>query len=117
MNRILNKVKHANRRAIKVRSRVVGTSERPRMSVSVSNKNISVQIIDDGKHQTIASVTTVGSKIEGTMTEKAEIIGTEVAKKAKAKKIKKVSFDRGSKLYHGRVKALADAARKEGLEF
>ncbi len=117
MNRILNKVKHAKRRAIKVRSKVVGTSDRPRMSVSVSNQHISVQIIDDQKQKTLASATTKGSKLTGTMTEKATAIGQEVAKKAKAKKVKKVAFDRGSKLFHGRVKALADGARKEGLEF
>lgn len=117
MNRILNKVKHAKRRAIKVRSKVVGTTERPRMSVSISNKHISLQIIDDEKHVTIVSGSTKDVEIKGTMTEKAAIIGAEVAKKAKAKKVKKVAFDRGSKLYHGRVKALAEAARKEGLEF
>jgi large subunit ribosomal protein L18 len=87
------------------------------LSVTISNRHISAQIIDDSKHITIAGITTAGSKATGTMTEKAAWAGSEIAKKAKAKKLKAVAFDRGSRIYHGRVKALADAARKEGLEF
>lgn len=117
MNRLISKVENKARRANRVRSRVVGTSSRPRLSVFVSNKNISAQIIDDEKNITIVGVSTTSSKVTGTMTEKASKLGEEIAKKAKAKKVKKVAFDRGSKLYHGRIKALADAARKEGLEF
>ncbi len=83
----------------------------------ISNRHISAQIIDDTLHKTIVGTTTVGLKTTGTMTEQAILIGQDIAKKAKAKKIKTVAFDRGPKLYHGRVKALADAARKEGLEF
>jgi len=80
--------------------------------------HINVQIIDDSTHQTLVALTTVGQKAaKGTMTEKAEWIGGEIAKKAKTVKIKKVAFDRGDKKYHGRIKALADAARAGGLEF
>lgn len=101
----------------RVRAVVQGTAIRPRLSVHVSNLHVSAQLIDDTTGNTIAAASTVGGKATGTKTEKAAAIGTEIAKKAKAAKIKAVVFDRGSKLYHGRVKALADAARKEGLEF
>ncbi len=118
MSKVTNTVKNLARRKNRVRAVVSGTTERPRLSVSVSNKHISAQIIDDTKHQTIAAVTTVGRKeTSGTMTEKAVWVGKEIGKKAKTAKLKKVVFDRNGKLYHGRVKALADAAREEGLEF
>ena len=104
-------------RANRTRAKIHGTSERPRLSVHFSNLHITAQIIDDDKKATLAYVTTVGQKLTGTKTEKAAKIGEEIAKAAKAKKVKKVVFDRGSKLYAGRMKALADAARKEGLEF
>ena len=87
------------------------------MHVFVSNQHISAQITDDTTHKTLVSATTVGSKATGTMSEKAVAIGTEIATKAKSAKITTVVFDRGGKLYHGRVAALADAARKSGLEF
>lgn len=104
-------------RAKRTRAKINGTAARPRLSVHFSNQHITAQVIDDEKKITLAYATTVGSKISGTMTEKAAQIGTEIAKKAKAKKVQKVVFDRGSKLYAGRMSALADAARKEGLEF
>jgi large subunit ribosomal protein L18 len=118
MNRLTTKLQNVARRKYRIRSVVTGTTERPRLSVHVSNKHISAQLIDDTKHSTIAAVTTVGQKAAtGTMTAKAEWVGTEIAKKAKTAKIKAVVFDRNGKLYHGRVKALADAARAGGLEF
>lgn len=117
MNRLVSKAKNSFRRANRVRTVVRGTSERPRLSVFISNQHISAQIIDDSTSKTIVSASTVGKKHSGTKTEIAALIGAEVAKKAKSKKIKAVAFDRGSKLYHGRIKALADAARKEGLDF
>ena len=118
MNKISNKLQNHARRAFRVRSVVSGTTERPRLSVHVSNRHVSAQLIDDTKHQTIAQVSTVGQKsATGTMTERAVWIGSEIAKKAKAKKVKRVVFDRGGRLYHGRIKALADAARAGGLEF
>ena len=109
----MNKVFRANR----TRAKIHGTAERPRLSVHFSNLHITAQIIDDDKKVTLAYATTVGAKRTGTKTEKAAKIGEEIAKKAKTAKIKKVVFDRGSKLYAGRMSALADAARKEGLEF
>lgn len=124
MDRISHKLQNAERRKRRVRAVVSGTTERPRLSVHVSNKHVSAQLIDDTKHETIAQVATVGSTstegakaLHGTMTDRAIWVGTEIAKKAKAKKIKSVVFDRGERLYHGRIKALADAARAEGLEF
>ena len=104
-------------RAKRTRAKIHGTAERPRLSVFVSNRHIVAQVIDDDRQATLVYATTVGSRMTGTMKEKAALVGTEVAKKAKAAKIKKVVFDRGSKLYAGRLGALADAARKEGLEF
>lgn len=110
-------LKHSLRKR-RIRSIVSGSSDRPRLSVFISNLNITAQLIDDSKMQTIGYVTTVGQKsVKGNMSEKANWVGTEIAKQAKAKKIKRIVFDRGGKLYHGRVATLADAARKEGLEF
>ncbi len=104
-------------RAKRTRAKIHGTAEKPRLSVVISNKHIIAQVIDDDKGATLAYATTVGANTKGTMTEKAALIGTEIAKKAKAKKVSQVVFDRGAKLYAGRMSALADAARKEGLEF
>lgn len=117
MNRLTKKIQNIKQRKNRVRSTVIGTTERPRLSVHVSNRHIVAQIIDDSAHQTIAHATTVGSKLTGNMTDKAEAIGAEIATKAKKAKVNQVVFDRGARLYHGRVKALADAARKNGLEF
>lgn len=107
----------AEYRAKRTRANIHGTSERPRLTVHISNMHITAQIINDDAGSTLAYATTVGSKLSGTKTEKAAKIGEEIAKKAKKAKITKVVFDRGSRLYAGRLTALADAARKEGLEF
>ncbi|MBO7657489.1 50S ribosomal protein L18 [Candidatus Saccharibacteria bacterium] len=104
-------------RAKRTRAKIHGTSDRPRLTVHFSNLHVTAQIIDDDKKATLAYATTVGTKITGNKTEKAAQIGAEIAKKAKTAKISKVVFDRGSKLYAGRMNALAEAARKEGLEF
>lgn len=104
-------------RAKRTRAKIHGTAEQPRLSVYFSNMHVTAQVIDDDKKATLAYATTVGSKMTGSKAEKAAKIGTEIAKKAKAAKITKVVFDRGAKLYAGRMSALADAARKEGLEF
>ena len=118
MNNLRHKLQNLSRRKRRVRSTVSGTTERPRLSVHVSNTHITAQIIDDTKHTTLAYATTVGQKaVTGTMTARAEWVGAEIAKKAKAAKVKQVVFDRGGRLYHGRIKALADAARQSGLEF
>lgn len=106
------------RRHLRVRSKVSGTPERPRLCVFRSNANISVQIIDDTKGITLASSGSVELKLSnGGNIEAAKAVGTEIAKLAKKAKIDSVVFDRGGYLYHGRVKALAEAAREAGLKF
>ena len=117
MNRLTKKIQNLAQRKGRVRATVIGTTERPRLSVHISNRHVVAQIIDDSTHKTLAHATTAGSKITATMTEKATQIGEEIAKKAVKAKIDKVVFDRGGRLYHGRVQALAEAARKNGLEF
>ncbi len=118
MNSLKKKLDNLKLRKKRIRSTVSGTTERPRLSVSISNSNVSAQIIDDTTHKTLVAATTVGQKSTGeTMTAKAEWVGNEIAKKAKAKKIKKIVLDRNGRKYHGRVKALAEAARAGGLEF
>lgn len=107
----------AEYRKNRTRAKIHGTATRPRLSVYISNLHVTAQIIDDDKKVTLAYATTVGSKMTGTMTEKAANIGKEIAEKAKKTKVKTVVFDRGSRAYAGRMSALADAARKEGLEF
>lgn len=116
MNRLFDKKTNLFRRKARIRKKISGTSVRPRMSVHISNKNITIQLIDDSNHRTLVDINTYKEQ-NINMTEKAKTAGSEIAKKAKAKKIKTVVFDRNGKLYHGRIKALADAARKEGLEF
>lgn len=117
MNKLMKIAQNRARRKRHVRARVLGT-HRPRLTVFVSNRHVSAQIIDDTKQITLVHITTVGQKnIGSNLTEKATWVGIEVAKKARAGKIKKVVFDRNSRLYHGRVKALAEAAREGGLEF
>ena len=109
----MNKVFRANR----TRAKIHGTEERPRLTVHISNLNVTAQIINDDTMSTLVYATTVGKKVTGTMSEKAAQIGTEIAKLAKKANISKVVFDRGSRLYAGRMSSLAEAARKEGLEF
>lgn len=117
MPKATDKYLNQKRRAFRVRSKVSGTSKRPRLSVSISNLHVSAQIIDDSLASTLAHATTVGQKATGTMTEKAVWVGAEIAKNAKKHKISKIVFDKGGKKYHGRIKALADSARAEGLDF
>lgn len=117
MSEIKRKVSNASQRTARTRSTIHGTAERPRLTVSISNKHISAQIINDDKATTLVAVTSAGSKVNATMTEKAAQLGAELAKKAKTAKVKKVAFDRGSRKYHGRIKAFADASRENGLEF
>jgi len=117
MNRLASKRNGAQLRANRVRSVIRGSKIRPRLSVHVSNYNISAQLIDDDSSITMGSVTTVGQKIKGNMTDKADWAGHQIGLKAKKLGVKNVVFDRGSKQYHGRVKQVADSARSEGLEF
>jgi large subunit ribosomal protein L18 len=115
---LAHKIQNKRLRQRRVRSRFSGSVSRPRLSISISNTNVSAQLIDDDNSKTLAYVTTVGQQsLKGTMTDKAIWVGETIAKKAKDAKIKTIVFDRGGKLYHGRVAALADAARKAGLEF
>src|SRR5258708_6322014 len=116
---LAHKLHNRDQRRGRVRAVIQGTAERPRLSVYVSNSHVTAQLIDDAARRTVGYATTVGQKtvIKGTMTEKAVWVGDEIAKQAKAAKLKRVVFDRGGKLYHGRVAALAEAARKAGLGF
>ena len=111
--KLLNKSLRKNR----VRSKVTGTAERPRLSVTISNKHVSAQLIDDISQTTLASATTVGTKQTGSLSEQAAVVGTDIAKKAKKAKLTAVVFDRNGRQYAKRLSSLADAARKEGLEF
>ena len=106
------------RRHTRVRNKVAGTSECPRLNVFRSNGNIFAQIIDDEKQITLVSSSSVELKLNnGGNIEGAKLVGKDIAEKAKKKNITKVVFDRGGYLYHGRVEALAEAARENGLEF
>lgn len=101
----------------RVRKVLKSRSDRPRLSVFVSNQHIYAQIIDDKKGQTLVSVSDLKVEAQGRTIEIAEKVGEILAQEALGKKIKSVKFDRGAKRYHGRIKALADGARKKGLNF
>ncbi|HET7099275.1 MAG TPA: 50S ribosomal protein L18 [Patescibacteria group bacterium] len=113
------KAKRYDQRKRRVKAKILGTNDRPRLTVFRSNTHIYGQIVDDAKGKTIASFSdlSVKGKAKITKTESAENVGMELAKKAVAKKVKSVIFDRNGFKYHGRVKALAEGARKGGLEF
>jgi large subunit ribosomal protein L18 len=117
MSNLVKRLLNQGLRKSRVRAKISGTSIRPRLSVSISNKHVNAQIIDDVKQATLVASTTVGTKQTGTITEQAAFIGADIAKKAKKAKINTVVFDRNGRKYAGRLSALADAARKEGLEF
>ena len=120
-----NDLKHEKglaRRHRRVRGKISGTPERPRLCVTRSNSNIYAQVIDDVSHTTICGVSSLGPEFKATgkkggTVEGAAEIGTIIGKMAQDKGVTKVVFDRGGHLYHGRVKALADAAREAGLVF
>lgn len=111
--------KQNNRLKIKarIRSKVSGSQEAPRLTVFKSNKEIYAQLIDDNVGQTIVSCSSKELKMTGTKTDASKEVGKTLAAKAKSNGISKVVFDRNGYLYHGRVKALADGAREGGLEF
>jgi large subunit ribosomal protein L18 len=115
-----NKVDPRTRRHRRVRKKVRGIAERPRLAVFRSNKHIYAQVIDDLAGVTLAAASTADTTLEGSATgniDAAKKVGALVAERAKAAGVDKVVFDRGGFLYHGRVAALADAAREAGLEF
>jgi len=106
------------KRHMRIRKQINGTAECPRLNIFRSNSNIFAQLIDDVKGVTLASSSSVELKIKnGGNVEGARLVGKDIAEKAKKLKIKNVVFDRGGYLYHGRVAALAEAARENGLEF
>lgn len=113
-----DKNKTRQRRHVRVRGKISGTAECPRLNVYRSNKNIYAQVIDDVAGVTLVSASTLDSEVSGNnKTEQAASVGEVVAKRAQDKGIKQVVFDRGGYLYHGRVQALAEAARENGLQF
>lgn len=113
-----SKTRTRARRAVRVRSKVRGTPERPRLSVFRSNRAIWAQVIDDRSGRTLVSASTIQLTEKGlSKTDQASKVGLLLAERAKAAGIDRVVFDRGPYLYHGRVKALADGARQGGLDF
>ena len=108
------------KRHLRVRKNISGTPERPRLNVYRSNKNIYAQLIDDVNHKTLASASTQDKEFKGELgsnKEAASEVGKLIAERAKNAGVETVVFDRGGYLYHGRVAALADAARENGLKF
>lgn len=122
MDHIKEKLRKRTRRHIRVRKKVVGTGERPRLSVCRTLKNIYCQIINDVEGKTLASASTQSVDIRaliryGGNVKAAEIVGKKIAEEAKIKGIAKVVFDKGGYKFHGRIKALAESARKHNLSF
>jgi large subunit ribosomal protein L18 len=111
----LKKVNLALRKG-RVRSKVSGSADRPRLSIRVSNRHIHTQVIDDTKSATLVSASTVGLKSKEALSEQASKLGSDLAAKLKKAKISRVVLDRNGKKYHGRIKALAESLRKEGVE-
>jgi len=119
-----NRAKNLNgreRRHVRIRKKVLGTAERPRLNVFRSTKHIYAQVIDDIKGVTLAATSTVDKELRGSLAgkklEKAKTVGKAIAEECKSKNIESVIFDRGGYRYHGRVKAVAEAAREGGLKF
>jgi large subunit ribosomal protein L18 len=112
-----NKNERLQRRRFHIRKAVTGTAERPRLTVRRSLKHIYAQLIDDASGRTIAASSSVGLKVAGQNVEGAKAVGKDLAEKARSASVESVCFDRGGRKYHGRVKALADAAREGGLRF
>lgn len=122
MNRIKEKIRKRTRRHLRIRVKVIGTSERPRLSVCRTLKNIYCQIINDLDGRTLASASTQSPDIRsqipyGGNVKAAEIVGKKIAEEAIKMGIAKVVFDKGGNKYHGRIKALAESARKHNLSF
>lgn len=118
MNRLDHKRNNKIIRKSRVRASVIGTADRPRLSVHISNRHVSVQVIDDSTGKTLLSSSTVGNKdAKGSLSEQAALVGADIAKKAVKAKITKVALDRNGRSYQQRLNALATAARENGLEF
>jgi large subunit ribosomal protein L18 len=119
MDRAKQRVAARGRIRARVRRKVSGTEQRPRLAVKKSLKHIYVQLIDDAAGRTIAAASSrdADASVKGSNSAAAKAVGAAIAKKAKDKGVTKVVFDRGGYLYHGNIKALADAARENGLEF
>lgn len=116
----LSKLERRNKIKVRIRSKILGTAERPRMTVYRSNKQILVQLINDKEGKTLVSASSLEKEIASqkvTKTEQAALVGKAIAEKARTAGIEAVIFDRNGYLYHGRVKQLADAAREAGLKF
>ncbi|PNR97120.1 50S ribosomal protein L18 [Petrotoga sp. 9PWA.NaAc.5.4] len=118
----IDKKRMRNKRHLRVRRRITGTSDKPRMTIFKSEKHIYAQIIDDTKGHTIVSASTVEKELKEKLTKTwdqnaAYEVGRLIAKRAKEKGINNIVFDRSGYKYHGKVKALAEAAREEGLKF
>lgn len=116
------KLKGRERRKLRIRSRITGTEERPRLSVFRSAQHIYAQVVLDSDGRTLASASTLSRDLKGTLdndtkSDAARKVGALIAKMCLAKNVEKVVFDRNGYLYHGRVKALAEAAREAGLSF
>ena len=117
MNQVVEKQDRRNKIKTRIRGKISGTAERPRMTVFRSNKSIYVQLVDDTKGVTIASASSKSVDAQGNKSEIAAKVGQLIAERAKAAGIESVVFDRNGYLFHGRVKSLADAARNGGLKF
>ena len=116
MSRLIKIRANRLQRRTRTRQKIRGTSQKPRLSVFISLKHMYAQVIDDDKGITLVYVSSLKMK-DQTFMQIAEKLGLEIANKCKQAKIRKVVFDRGAKTYHGRLKAFAEAARKQGLEF
>jgi large subunit ribosomal protein L18 len=117
MARTSEKTVMLKKRSARVRRKVCGTTERPRLRVTRTARHIYAQLIDDGCGRTIAAASSLGLKISGGNIEAAKQVGKAIGEAAQQLSIAAVCFDRGGRLYHGRIKALADAARETGLNF
>lgn len=118
----LNRKESTRHRHKRIRKKLQGTSERPRLAVFRSHQHIYAQVIDDSQHVTLVSASTLDPELKnelsmGRTCQASSLVGEVVAKRSLDKGIRQVVFDRGGKLYHGRIKALAEAAREAGLEF
>ncbi len=118
IERIMKTLTNKDKRKLRIRNKVSGTADRPRLSIHRSNKHIIAQLIDDKAEKTLVGISTASMKdAKGTKSEVSFELGKKLGELAIAKKVKTISFDRGASKYHGRVKQVAEGAREAGLEF